>query len=87
MFLEYKKGKEHPSRKGWVLLGAYNVPDIYIVTGLLSSNGIDVFVEGESIANTLGLTVGPIAQKLVYVKSEDYEDAIKLVEVDSSGDT
>ena len=70
-----------------MLLGAYNVPDVYIITGLLSSNGIDVFVEGESIANALGLTVGPIAQKLVYVKSEDYEDAIKLVEVDRSGDT
>ena len=63
------------------------MPDVYIVTGLLSSNGIEVFVEGESIANALGLTVGPLAQKLVYVRMEDYEDAIKLVEVDSSGDT
>lgn len=70
-----------------MLLGAYNVPDVYIITGLLSSNGIDAFVEGESIANALGLTLGPIAQKLVYVRSEDYKDAVKLVEVDESGDT
>ncbi len=82
MFIEYDKGKEHPTKKGWVLLGAYSGPEVYIVAGLLDANDIEHFIEGEAVGAALGLTVGPMGEKLLFVKAEDYEDAIRLVEGD-----
>lgn len=82
MFIEYDKGKEHPTKQGWVLLGAYSVPEIHIVAGLLEANGIEHFIEGEAMGDALGLTVGPMGEKLLFVKAGDYDDAIRLVEGD-----
>ncbi len=87
MFISCERGKEHPTQSGWILLGSYNPIEVHIVCGLLKTSGIECFIEGEAVADVLGLTVGPMGEKLLFVRLQDYEDAIRLVEGDKSDNT
>jgi len=87
MFIERKIGQRHPVQKHYRLVGVYTIPEIYIVSGLLKHMGISYIIEGEEALDVLGLTIGPIAEKLLYVEDEDYEYAKKLLEGEDDGDS
>ena len=85
MFLDVNEGDIHPVKRDYVFLGAWSVPEVYVVSSFLTANGIDHFIEGEAVGEALGLTIGPMGEKMIYVKNDDYDLALNLLkEVESS---
>lgn len=57
-----------------------------IIKGLLESNGIRVFLSGESLGTSYGLTMGPLAEVDVLVPASQVEDAQNVIDAMERGD-
>jgi len=61
------------------LLGEFSPLEAEVVRSLLESSGIGVWELYEAVSPILGVLVGPIAVKRLYVKINDLERARKLI--------
>lgn len=61
------------------MLGEFSPLEAEVVRSLLESSGIDVWELYEAVSPILGVLVGPIAVKRLYVKINDLERARKLI--------
>jgi hypothetical protein len=58
-----------------------------IIKGLLTANGIDVWLSQESAGSALGLTVGPMGEVEIMVRAEQADEARALLEDGSAAET
>ncbi len=63
----------------WVLLGEFSPPEADVVKSLLESSGIEVWEMYEAVSPILGVLIGPIAVRRLYVKINDLETARGLI--------
>ncbi len=54
-----------------------------IIKGLLTANGVDVWLSQESAGTALGLTVGAMGEVEIMVRAEQAEEARSLLDQDS----
>lgn len=64
----------------WVVL-EYVPGDLQaeILRGLLEAQGIPVFMSQESAGRAIGLTIGPLGEVTILVRSEDLQEAQRVL--------
>lgn len=62
-------------------------PEAHIVAGRLQSEGIQSWVHQEPVGSAYGITVGPLGEVRVLVRSDDYQRALAILEQDPDADT
>ena len=70
-----------------VVYVASSDPEAHIVAGRLQSEGIPTWVHQEPVGSAYGITVGPLGEVRVLVRSDDYERALAILEQDPDTDT
>ena len=59
-------------------------PEAHNVAGRLQSEGVPTWVHQEPVGSAYGITVGPLGEGRVLVRSDDYERALAILEQDDS---
>jgi hypothetical protein len=67
----------------WIIVyTTHDLTDAHIVAGRLKVEGIQSFIQRESLAGIFGIAYGPLGEVNVVVNPDDYDRALALLEPD-----